>query len=223
MELLRLTGFPALRLPTCILPPPRPRHNVTNACHGTAVACLCLLFAKSRPDYLYKHETTCFLTGDSTVSRSLPLSLAAVLLTTPALFAQQGPLEQAGRALDNAGKNIRARVENEVARGQTAAQEQDLLYRVTRRLEWDKQLVRSTVQIEAQPDGAVVLRGSVLNERAKRRAVDLVENTVGVTRVVDELAIVKEVKVIEAKPVPTRATTATPPVPERSVPPVKPE
>jgi hypothetical protein len=157
------------------------------------------------------------------MSRSLSLSLAAVLLAAPAVYAQDGPLQQAGRALGNAGRNIRARVETEVARGQTVAQEQELVYRVTRRLEWDKQLARSVVQVEAQPDGAIVLRGSVLNVSVKRRAVDLVENTVGVTRVVDQLAIAKDVKVIEAKPLPARASTATPPVPQRSVPPPKPE
>jgi hyperosmotically inducible protein len=163
------------------------------------------------------------------MARSLSVSFLAVLLTSPAVFAQDGPLQQAGRALDNAGKNIRARIENEVARGQVTAQERELLYRVTRRLEWDKQLVRSTVQIEAQSDGSIVVRGSVQNESAKRRAVDLVENTVGVTKVVDELAVVKEVKVIDAKaatPVPAvtpSVPAVTPPVPARTVPPNKPE
>ena len=44
------------------------------------------------------------------------------------------------------------------------------------------------------------MRGSVIDEAAKARAVDLVENTVGVTRVVDELAVIKDVKVIRPRP-----------------------
>jgi hypothetical protein len=142
--------------------------------------------------------------------RSLAASLVASSLVVTAAFAQDGPIRRAGQALDRAGKNIRARVETEVARGQAAVAERELLGRVSRRIEWDKQLVGSTIQMEVQPGGAVILRGSVLNEKVKARAVDLVENTVGVTRVVDELAVVKEVKVIEARPA-ARVIGVTPP------------
>ncbi len=142
--------------------------------------------------------------------RSLSAVLLAVVVISPATFAQDGPLRRTGRALDNAGKNIRSRVENEVAREQINAQERDMLSRVVRRIDWDKQLVGSTMQVEARPGGAIVLRGSVLNDSAKRRAVDLVENTVGVTSVVDELAVVKDVKVIEATP--ARVIEVSPPV-----------
>jgi hyperosmotically inducible periplasmic protein len=55
------------------------------------------------------------------------------------------------------------------------------------------------VKIEAKPGGAIVLSGSVMNEAAKRWAVELVESTTGVTSVVDELAVVKNVKVYETK------------------------
>jgi hyperosmotically inducible periplasmic protein len=144
--------------------------------------------------------------------RSLGSLLTLVLMASPA-FAQDGPLRRAGQALDNAGKNIRYRVESEVARGQVAAQERDVLFRVTRRIEWDKQLVGSTLRIEVQPDGAVILRGSVLTDAVKLRAVDLVANTIGVTSVVDELAVVKAVKVIK----PTGPVIeVTPPVPSET-------
>ena len=63
--------------------------------------------------------------------------------------------------------------------------------------------------IEVRPSGTVVLQGSVLNEAVKHRAVDIVENTIGVTSVVNELAVVKEVKVIKAKPA-GRAIELTP-------------
>jgi hypothetical protein len=142
--------------------------------------------------------------------RSLAAALVALSLVVTAAFAQDGPIRRAGQALDRAGKNIRSRVETEVARGQAAIAERELLGRVSRRIEWDKQLVGSTIQMEVQPGGAVILRGSVLNEKVKARAVDLVENTIGVTRVVDELAVVKEVKVIEARPG-ARVIGVTPP------------
>jgi hyperosmotically inducible periplasmic protein len=144
------------------------------------------------------------------MARKLSAALLAVVAIAPASQAAQGPLQRAGQALDNAGKNIRRGVENGVARGQITAQERELLSRVSQRIQWDKQLVSSTLQLVVQADGTVNVRGSVIDEAAKARAVDLVENTVGVTRVVDELAVVKDVKVIQAKParviesVPTR-------------------
>jgi len=146
------------------------------------------------------------------MSRRLSTALLAVVVFAPASHANQGPLQRTGQALDNAGKNIRGRVETGVVRGQITAQERELLARVTDRIKWDKQLVSSTLQLVVQADGTVNVRGSVIDEAAKRRAVDLAENTVGVTRVVDELAVIKEVKVIEAPPArviepPTRVIT----------------
>ena len=75
-----------------------------------------------------------------------------------------------------------------------------MLNRVSKRIDWDKKMVGSTLRLEVQPGGVVILQGSVLSEAAKLRAVDLVESTAGVTSVVDQLAIVKAVKVIEATP-----------------------
>jgi hyperosmotically inducible periplasmic protein len=143
--------------------------------------------------------------------RSLSTFLVAIALVSSAAFAQEGPLRRAGQALDNAGKEIRYRVESEIARGQVTAQEREVLSRVSRRIEWDKQFVGSTLQLEVQPGGTVILRGSVRSDAVKLRAVDLVENTIGVTSVVDELAVVKEVKVIKAAPT-ARVIEVTPPV-----------
>ncbi len=78
-------------------------------------------------------------------------------------------------------------------------QEKEVLNRVTQRVEWDKQLTGSTLHVEVKPGGAVLLKGSVMSEAAKARAVDLVESTTGVEIVTDELAVVKNVKVIQAK------------------------
>jgi hyperosmotically inducible periplasmic protein len=130
--------------------------------------------------------------------------LAAILLTlsftVAAAVAQDGPIQRAGQALDRAGKNIRYRIETEVARGQEAVQDREVLFRVARRIEWDKQFLGSTMRIEVQPGGRVILQGSATTDAVKLRAVDVVQNTIGVTSVVDELAVVKDVKVISAKP-----------------------
>jgi hypothetical protein len=46
----------------------------------------------------------------------------------------------------------------------------------------------------------VILRGSVANETARKQAVALTQGTLGVTAVVDELAVVKDVRVVPAAP-----------------------
>ena len=42
-----------------------------------------------------------------------------------------------------------------------------MLHRVARRIEWDKQFLGSTMEIEVLPGGRVVLQGSVPAEAAK--------------------------------------------------------
>ena len=144
------------------------------------------------------------------MKRTLAASLMALALAGVAI-AQDGPLQRAGQVLDRTGKHIRARVETEIARGQASAEERDVLHRVLRRIEWDKRLTGSTLQLESRAGGTLVLRGSVLSVVVKRQAVELVENTIGVTAVVDELAVVKEVKVIRTTPA-AGVIKVTPPV-----------
>lgn len=60
--------------------------------------------------------------------------------------------------------------------------------RVRGRLDADKTLAGVAFAVSAD-GGAVTLRGVVANNSARRRAVELAESTVGVDRVVDELAV----------------------------------
>jgi hyperosmotically inducible periplasmic protein len=131
--------------------------------------------------------------------RALSAAALSLALAASSSYAQDGPLRRAGRALDQTGKNIRSTVETEVARGQITAQERDVLNRVGKRIDWDKKLAGSTLRVEVQPGGVVILQGSVLSNAAKLRVVDLTENTVGVTSVIDQLAVVTDVKVIESR------------------------
>ena len=141
-------------------------------------------------------------------------AIATIALFSPLANAQEGGAQRVGQALDNAGRNIRRTVENGVARGQMSAQERELLARVYHRVHWDKALVNSTIQFEVQLDGTVILRGAVIDDASKKRAIDLAQSTLGVTSVVDELVIGKEVRVIQAAPVkpgrPVKVITVTP-------------
>jgi hyperosmotically inducible periplasmic protein len=139
------------------------------------------------------------LSWSQNMERFFALSFA-LALTVGTISAQEGILSRTGRALDNAGRGIRNAVETGVAQGQIDADEREVLNRVMRRVEWDKYLTGSAIQIVVQPGRVVTLRGSVASPVHKQRAADLVASTVGVGSVVDELAVVKAVKVIETKP-----------------------
>jgi hypothetical protein len=140
-----------------------------------------------------------------------------LVLTAAVASAQEGVLSRTGRALDNAGRGIRNAVETEVARGQIDAEDREVLARVMRRVEWDKHLVGSTIQFEVRPGRTVVLRGSVPSAVHKKRAADLVASTVGVATVIDELGVVKDVKVIQSAPAVRVIEVATPAPTETTV------
>jgi osmotically-inducible protein OsmY len=61
--------------------------------------------------------------------------------------------------------------------------------RVYARLYWDKALADGNLKIEAKDGGVVVLKGTVSNRDARRRAVELAQSTVGVNDTVDELTL----------------------------------
>ena len=108
------------------------------------------------------------------------------------------PHRRAGQALDNAGKNIRYRVESEIARGQIAPRNG-----------------KFSAASCAGSSGTSGLWAPRCNSRSSGRGGDPSRigpqrcrqaacgrpggNTIGVTSVVDELAVVKEVKVIKAE------------------------
>ena len=60
--------------------------------------------------------------------------------------------------------------------------------RVYGRLHWDKALETSTLDLEVN-NGVATLRGEVPERKAKARAVELARETVGITQVIDQLAI----------------------------------
>jgi hyperosmotically inducible periplasmic protein len=148
--------------------------------------------------------------------RTHGLMAAAVLAVTGVLWsgwlrAQQDPPQdgvaaKAGEKLDEVGRAIRRGIENAeesvrdginktgatVREGFTKTRESvqgmGVLSRVYSRLHWDKSLHSSTLFVKAEA-GAVTLRGSVPDETAKAKAVDLAKDTVGVTHVIDQLTV----------------------------------
>jgi hypothetical protein len=59
---------------------------------------------------------------------------------------------------------------------------------VVARLRQDKSLAAASIEVRVLGEGVVELHGQVADEKQRHRAVELVDSTVGVERVVDELA-----------------------------------
>jgi glyceraldehyde-3-phosphate dehydrogenase/erythrose-4-phosphate dehydrogenase len=63
-----------------------------------------------------------------------------------------------------------------------------LRQRVQHRLQWDKTLADTTIDV-AVTDKEVELRGTIRRDEQRRRAIELAESTVGVERVTDHLSL----------------------------------
>lgn len=137
---------------------------------------------------------------------------------------QDGVGAKAGEKIDELGRAIRRGFENAedavrdginktggtVREGFTKTRESvqgmGVLSRVYGRLHWEKSLHASAIYVKAEA-GAVTLRGSVPDQAAKAKAVDLTKDTVGVTHVIDQL------KVLSTGTTTTTTTTIAPPKP----------
>jgi osmotically-inducible protein OsmY len=108
---------------------------------------------------------------------------------------QEGAASRAGEKLDQVGRKIKRgleKAEDAVREGfhktRDSVHSMGVMSRVYGRLHWDKVLHTSPLTLKVE-DGVVTLRGSVPNKVAKDKAVTLAAETVGVTRVIDELTI----------------------------------
>lgn len=107
---------------------------------------------------------------------------------------------EAGRKLDEAGRKIRrglekgfnnARgvVDEQFSRTRDRVHDMNVASRIYGRLHWDKMLVNSNFDLNVEARGVVTLRGTVASDEARERAVQLAIDTVGVSRVIDQLAV----------------------------------
>ncbi|WP_337173317.1 BON domain-containing protein [Paludisphaera sp.] len=133
---------------------------------------------------------------------------AALVFATAHAQQEPGPIERAGERLDEAGRSVISGVERGLNRTREAVRESfeksrvrindmGVEARVYGRVHWDKMLESSTIDIAAEADGIVTLRGSVPSDEARTRAVELATDTVGVARVIDELAVQTTSQVVD--------------------------
>jgi osmotically-inducible protein OsmY len=118
-------------------------------------------------------------------------SLAAesqVIVQTPGANAQ-GVGERVGETVDRGLTNIGNRLRKTWADFRKSVDELSVQGRVYGRLHWDKAIASAPIEITVQNENVVTLSGSVSNEAARRTAVALANDTVGVRQVVDHLTI----------------------------------
>jgi hyperosmotically inducible periplasmic protein len=119
---------------------------------------------------------------------------------------QEGVGEKVGEKLDQAGRKLKQglnRAEGAVREGfhktRDSVHSMGVQARVYGRLHWDKALTQSDLHVKVE-EGIATLSGSVPTVEARTKAVTLAADTVGVTKVVDELVV----PATEADPVPAR-------------------
>jgi osmotically-inducible protein OsmY len=118
---------------------------------------------------------------------------------------QEGVASKAGEKIDEVGRAIRKGIldaEETVREGlnktggtmregfaktRESVQAMSLVPRVYGRLHWDKALHSSPLFVKAE-GGTVTIRGTVPDDATKERAIGLVKDTVGVTRVIDQIS-----------------------------------
>ncbi len=115
---------------------------------------------------------------------------------SPPQEGRPGVGEKVGQALDRTARVVmrrarsaRADVEAAYNRAKTEIANFGVEARITGRLQWDKHLQGSHVEIEVDEQGVATLRGRVPDAAAKAKAVALTRDTIGVREVVDELEV----------------------------------
>jgi osmotically-inducible protein OsmY len=122
-------------------------------------------------------------------------SVLAVTVVGGAASQDQGAGQRAGERIDEASRSIKRglqeagdAIRHQFSKVRDSVHNMGVESRVYGRLHWDKSLNSSVLQLEFS-NGVVTLRGSVPDAKAKHKAVELAQDTVGVTKVIDQLAV----------------------------------
>ena len=104
--------------------------------------------------------------------------------------------QKVGEKIDGAVQDIKSGLrkagnatKDQFARAKTSVHNMGVESRVYGRIHWDKALNDALIELTTTEDGVITLDGTVADAKAKTKAVELTRDTVGVTKVVDHLAI----------------------------------
>jgi len=114
---------------------------------------------------------------------------------TPPVNQPKGTGEVIGETVDGVVKSLtrgaRATAESlqeQYQQAKTTVHSMNTQARVYGRLHWDKSLEDARIDVEVK-EGIAILRGAVKTLRAKAKALELTRDTVGISRVEDQLTI----------------------------------
>jgi hypothetical protein len=111
-----------------------------------------------------------------------------------------GSVRGACRTIAKSGQYAAATLLDVVFQQRSSVRKLGLAQQVETRLWQDKRLVADQIVVEIEEEGTAVLRGLVPDLLHKEMAVSLAQDTRGVARVVDQLAVSPASRVIETKP-----------------------
>lgn len=142
------------------------------------------------------------------LSQSQAAEPAATVETSP---PDQGVGERVGESVDRGLTKIGDKIRKTWAEFRKSVDELSVQGRVYARFHWDKALAAAPIEITVQDENVVTLTGTVPNEAARRTALTLANDTVGVRQVIDRLSI--------AQPTTPPITTTPPSPPPSNLPP----
>ena len=130
------------------------------------------------------------------IVHGLTLTLAIGLFacaTAQPVHAQQGLGERIGQQLDQGLDRLGDQLREGWESLRKTVDRMGVQGRVYSRLRWDKHIATAEidVDVDADEEGTVALRGVLPSAQAKQKAVQLAQDTVGVNRVIDELRVVE--------------------------------
>jgi osmotically-inducible protein OsmY len=99
---------------------------------------------------------------------------------------------KAGDAVNSVKKgaaNAGEAIKDKFAKTKDSVLAMEIEHRVYARLHWDKALVGSKIELAAPKLGVIALNGTVTDEKAKNKAFELTQDTVGVVEVQNHLVI----------------------------------
>ena len=99
---------------------------------------------------------------------------------------------KAGSAVESIKKgaaSAEGAISNQFQKAKNAVTNMEIEARVYARIHWDKNLTGSKIELGAPKVGTISLTGTVLDTKAKAKALELATDTVGVVNVVDNLKV----------------------------------
>jgi BON domain len=126
---------------------------------------------------------------------SITVGIAILLALPRELPAQEeGAGESIGRRIDRGLDKITEEVREAWAKARRQVDELGVQGRVYGRLRWDKALADQPIEVDVEQkstdeESTVILTGRVPDEKAREKAIELAQDTVGVREVIDRLQI----------------------------------